>query len=196
MKKIKLNSSGFTLVELLVGLVILGIVLTAIYSFMQTSRNYQKSLQIESDYQSITTALMQKTRVELANAMDIHVIDRDSLDLNQLENPSNTDEYNYIVSSDDGSLMLYAYKTGLGRQPAVKLAPEENTTSDNYKSLVTFKADGDGKLWISAVIERTDNTDDAGNHIQPYAQSTSISYDTTLDTSGGYQRAVKYKLIE
>lgn len=206
MKKNNVISRGFTLVELLIVILLLGVVTTAIVSFFSTSQRYQKSIETEMDYQSITTNLMQRVRVELANATDIEVFERDTVDYDSL---GSSDEYNYLVSYGldvpsgkeklKGSLVLYEYKNG-ARQPGVVIAPNGGTLSDNYVCFVTFKTDATGQVTVSSVINRTDSTtvDADGNTVatQPYSQSTSLSYDETLNLSNGFQNAIKYKIIE
>lgn len=206
MKKNNVINRGFTLVELLIVILLLGVVTTALYSFFTTSQRYQKSIEVEMEYQTITTNLIQNVRVELANATNIEVFERDTVDFDNL---AATDEYNYLVSYGldvpagkeklKGCLVLYEYKNG-ARQPGVVIAPNGGTLGNNYVCFVTFKTDATGKLSITSSVNRTDSTtvDASGNTVAstPYSQSTSISYNETLNLSNGFQNAVKYKIIE
>lgn len=219
MKRFIYNKDGFSLVELLVVILILGLITTAIITFMSGAGRYQKGIELEADYQNVTNALIQRTRVELANAKEVKAVERDTIDY---ENRQPDDGYSYIVSYGQdtpaslgaakqeqykGKLLLYTPKVITAAdgtvtyqsQDPVTLAPTSGTFRDDYACYVSFKTSTD-HLSIFATIERLDTTttDASGNTVstKPYTQSTDIYYEDSLDTSGGYQYAVRFMPIE
>lgn len=184
---LKKDNRGFTLVELIIAIAILGIVMTAVYQLFISVNRYNDSITVMNDYQNITRELVYRLRVELSNASDGEAIDPASIP------DADTDDlqYMYIVSDDTiGGITVYDVDASNNRTITTY---GSISSLKNYKTRASFKTTGAGAIELSVSIERQDITDAGGNKVEPYVQSTSIICRSTKTSD--VQRAIRFKRI-
>lgn len=185
MKLLK-NNRGFTLVELIVVILLVSIVTTAVYGFFMSVNRYNKSIEVMNDYQNITADLMYRIRAELADAGEVEAID--TADATKFV-PTDTN-YMYIVSEPDGGITIYDVDAS-GNRTTQRFDTIDAT--NGYKTGVAFTTESNGRVTVTAEIERLDTTDALGNHTKPYNQSSAMVLRSAV--AAGTQRAVRFKKV-
>lgn len=157
MKLLK-NKKGFTLVELLVVIIIIGILITVVYQIFSSTQSYNRAVEMENEQQSLATEVMYRLRVELADAAEVEAFDPVSEPEKMDFSDSANDGYYYIVQNTrdddsdgvpDGGILLYGYDDAGNRSTAPTVYGNRSTKVDNYYCAVLFtitSSNGNGKI--------------------------------------------------
>lgn len=204
------NNTGFTLAEVLVVILIMGVVSTAAYQFFSATSSYMKSVQVLNDYQNITTNVIYQLRVELADCANAESFALDSVDDTgaPMYNAASMDPaYGYIVSDPvkvdpaDGTLsgggatvrgLAYDDTGAAVRLPDVRIGDVD--VNRPYRVSITYRTEDSGNTNVGASIVVPELDTATGNYKlkEVYTQSTNIMLRSGVGQSG--QDALRYKL--
>ncbi len=190
------NNKGFTLVELLVVLVILGFVITAIFAVFSSTRKYNDAIEVMNDYQNTASDIMYRLRSELVDAAQAEAIDPADIDLTD-------QEYTYITINPDGGYILQDFEYNAdgsfkldGSGKKIRAADVEVGKLEpvgEYKAIVSFTTEDTGRTNINVAIERLYDVDSLGNKLRPYSLDTDVILRSAV--ASGTQNAIKFKRI-
>lgn len=208
-KEIKSNK-GFTLVELIVVMAIMGIVTGVIYHLFTTTGQYTRSVELLNEYQNITTEVIYALRVELADRANAESFDIGGTDTSGAlkydeSNLGNT--YGYIIAepveiaadgtvTGGGATIRGIALDGSGN--VVRTADEKlGMVSDTkpYRVQVSIKSLDDNRVDLGVTIYRTDYKDPStGNYVlkDVYSQKTTMILRSTI--AGDGQQALRYSI--
>jgi prepilin-type N-terminal cleavage/methylation domain-containing protein len=189
MKTLLKDKSGFTLVEMLVVLALLGILMTGVYEFMSTSSAFDNAIGEENDYQNLATNVMQDVRTQLSNAESVEAVNiADPEDDNSYEGG-----YTYLVGNTSGGYTVYV--CSVNADSGSKSVEKKNTVgsvaaSKGYKVKVTYQTSAgtaDQKP-IGNVAVTIKHIDEAGAEIDnpnDYELSSDLVLRSAENGSGG-----------
>lgn len=191
------NNKGFTLVELLVVLAILGFVITAIFAVFSSTKRYNESIELMNNYQNVASEVMYNLRAELVDAAQVETVDPSTINI------AADQEYTYITINPDGGYILqdFEYNTdgsykldGSGKRirAADKVVGKLDDNSE-YKVVVSFTTEDTGRTNINVAIERLYDVDSLGNKLRPYSLDTNVILRSAV--ASGTQNAIKFKRI-
>jgi prepilin-type N-terminal cleavage/methylation domain-containing protein len=139
MKKITSNKKGFTLVELMIAIVVMGIILTVVYQFFTSSWKLNNVIEDTNEYQSLLDESMYSIRTELADAKSVTAFDRPG-DFD--ESTYTFDEgYVYIISNEYSGYTVY-YLDDAGALQKQRVSSFSEATDAALKPLADAAAGG------------------------------------------------------
>ncbi len=150
MEKFSKNQKGFTLVELLVAGMILCIVLTSVYAFLNASSKVSVSINDHARRENELVNVTEAVRATLANAQEVHLISQAGL-----AQANRRDGYMYLFCDGDGGLKMY---NGTNPTPSSGVG----CGLRNEKIIVTFSASDSENLKslnYNVYLYPTDNLD-------------------------------------
>jgi prepilin-type N-terminal cleavage/methylation domain-containing protein len=198
------NNKGFTLVELIIVMVLLGVVMTAIFELFNTSSAYVKSVETLNEYQNLTTDVIYKLRAELADCSEVESFDLDSVDDEGAAMYDLTSNYGYIIGNPivenaDGTFSGGGVTINGVDSTGTRLDEENYGTVDatkNYRTLVSFRSEDNGRTTIGVSIVRLDYENPTTGDIEQkvvYTQSTTMMLRSGKGATG--QQVVRYRVV-
>jgi prepilin-type N-terminal cleavage/methylation domain-containing protein len=167
-KKIISNKKGFTLVELMIALVVMGIILTACYQFFSSSWKLNNIIEDTNEYQSLLDESMYRVRTELADAKSVTVFDR----------PGDFDESTYTF--DEG--YIYIISNEYSGYTVYYLDDAGTLQKDRISSFTTDKEDELRPLALAAAGGATDAIDAYNDALEKAGYRVKLNY--TVQDSG------------
>jgi prepilin-type N-terminal cleavage/methylation domain-containing protein len=216
----KMDSKGFTLVELIIVILITGIVMTAVYQIFISSRQYTESVANMNEYQRIATEIMYDIRSDIADASNVEVIKAVNDDGTSAIDTS-TNDYGYIIANPivknaDGSFSgggvtfdgIYIDRDTNPASPTIQRSAEHTSGrvagNKDYKVKVTFTTSDSNfaTVTVSIVIPEGDTVTDPDTgatiktDMEVYAENATIQLrsanDSTTTSTNGI--ALRYKM--
>jgi prepilin-type N-terminal cleavage/methylation domain-containing protein len=188
MKTLLKDKSGFTLVEMLIVVALLGIVMTGVYEFMSTSNAFDAAIGEENDYQNLATNVMQAVRTQLSDAEGVKAVSIDSADVD--DEDSYEAGYTYMVGNESGGYTVYVCSEGAasGSKVLEKKGTSGNVAeSKRYKAKITYQtsAGNSEQKPIGGVYVSVVSLDDTGAEVGVvYELSSSIVLRSSETGSG------------
>jgi prepilin-type N-terminal cleavage/methylation domain-containing protein len=189
MKKLRSDNRGFTLVEMLIVLLIVGVISSAVYGLFQVSQRYNQSVMAINDYENLVSESMYKLRVELADASDAQMVD-----IPDINTYTYNDDYNYIIPKASGGFVIR--KKDSSGVPYFETVGEVNANlpedERNYKLDVKFThlQDLTGYLSIKMSMVMLEDPDAPGQ----YAVITDIGLRSSASGNDDSYNAIQYKV--
>ncbi len=200
MKFLLKNKKGFTLVELIVVCVVIGILSTVIYQIFQSANRYNGAIEKVSQQQSLCNDMMYRLRVELASAAQAEAFDP-SVNPEKMDfTDSANDEYYYIVQNNqdndgdgfsDGGFLLYGFDSAGNRVTTPTVYGAVNTKEKQYSSSVIFTTTDNGRLQVTVQVKDV-NASPADAPI--YKLSTDVNL-RSVAANGVTKPAIRFKNI-
>ena len=201
------SKKGFTLYELLIVILIMGIVITAIYKFYNSSRAYTASVTAMNEYQNAVTDVMHRLRTELADCANVEsfafsATDTDGSPMYDLTD----DDYGYISTvpvvydavkkTYSGGGVKFNTLSEVDGSREDELVVGQISSSKQYKIKAGFRSESNGELSISvsAIIpEGTTLADGTKTDTIIYEQTTVMKLRSSKESTTGGD-ALRYKL--
>jgi prepilin-type N-terminal cleavage/methylation domain-containing protein len=203
----KMDSKGFTLVELIIVILITGIVMTAVYQLFTSSRQYTASIANVNEYQRLATEIIYEIRSDIADASSVEVISVVNDDGTSAID-TGTEEYGYIIANPivknaDGSFSgggatfdaIYIDRDSNPASPTVERSAERTvgqvSKDKKYKVKVTFTTNDSNyaSVSVSIVIPEGDTVTDPNTgasiktDMEVYTENATIQLRSANDSS-------------
>ena len=191
------NKRGFTLVELLVVLAIMGILTTVIFSIFSSTQRFNNSVEKLNTQQSLANDIIYRLRVELADASEVEAFDS-TLNAEKMDfTNSDNDGYCYIVQNNndengdgmpDGGIMVYGIDDSGNHITTPSYYGNAKNADPAYYSSVKFASDTTGKSSIEVQIL---NPEDITKPV--YKLTSKIDFRTVAASGSG--DAIRFKIV-